>query len=150
MGTIRDVLTSILLQNIKIIEGGPFGNNEKFSKKSHSAKKIEVKNTKIAKGGSFVGFRGSRRRFCFGQVCDISGVFWTSVVQAEQMNKKYGPFAAKKLPTVEVGYFSSKAWSKNSNTKKNALDMNFGQMVVNKMFSQCVVIFLGTLEWSIS
>ena len=33
--------------------------SKNFRKKSHSAEKIQVKNTKIAKGGSFVCFRGS-------------------------------------------------------------------------------------------
>ena len=48
-GILYDFLTSMLLQNITKIEGGPFGLIKKFSRKS--AEKIEVKNTKIAKGG---------------------------------------------------------------------------------------------------
>ena len=44
-------------------------------------------------------FRGSGRRFCFGRGSGIPSMFWASVVQVEQMNKK-GPYAyEKKLPT---------------------------------------------------
>ena len=50
--------------------------------------KSEVKNTKIAKEGSLVCFWGSGHRFCFGRGLDVSSMFWTSVVQVEQMNKK--------------------------------------------------------------
>ena len=53
------------------------------------SKKIYVKNTKIAKGGILSMFRGSGRRFCFGRGFDVSSMFWTSVVQIEQMNKKW-------------------------------------------------------------
>ena len=49
---------------------------------------ILVKNTKIAKGGSLVCFRGSARRFCFGRGSDVSRMFWICLVQVEQMNKK--------------------------------------------------------------
>ena len=51
-------------------------------------KKIEVKNTKIAKGESLVCFQGSGRRFCFGRGSDVSSIFWTCIVQVEQMNNK--------------------------------------------------------------
>ena len=42
----------------------------------------------IAKGRSLVSFRGYEHRFCFGRGSVISGMFWTSVVQVEQMKKK--------------------------------------------------------------
>ena len=54
--------TSIMFQNIKKIEGGPFG-TIKNRKKSYSAKKIQVKNTQIAKVGILSCFQGSGRRF---------------------------------------------------------------------------------------
>ena len=38
-GTLWDFLTSIVLQNIEIKEGGPFGAIQKNQKKSHSAEK---------------------------------------------------------------------------------------------------------------
>ena len=40
-GTLLDLLTYIRLQNIKKLEGGPFGDTKKFSKKSYSAEKIQ-------------------------------------------------------------------------------------------------------------
>ena len=39
-GTLWDLLTYILLQNIKKLEGGPLGDISKFSKKLHSAEKL--------------------------------------------------------------------------------------------------------------
>ena len=46
------------------IEGGPFGTIKKFSKKSLIVpKKIQVKNTQIAKVGILSCFQGSGRRF---------------------------------------------------------------------------------------
>ena len=63
-----------------------------------SAKKIEVKNTKTAKGGSFVCFRGSRRRFSFGRGSDVSSMFRTCVVEVEQMNKKVDLTCIKNYP----------------------------------------------------
>ena len=65
----------------------PFGGIQKASKKSHSAKKIRVKNTK----GGILSYRGSGRRcFCFGRGSGVSSMFWRSVVEVdvEQMNKK--------------------------------------------------------------
>ena len=48
----------------KTIEGGPFGTIKKFSKKSLLVpKKIQVKNTQIAKVGILSCFQGSGRRF---------------------------------------------------------------------------------------
>ena len=72
---------------------GPFGAIQNLLKKSHMPKKIQMKNTKIAKGRSLVCFRGSGRRFCFGRSSDVSSMFWICVVQVEQMNKKSGPFS---------------------------------------------------------
>ena len=60
-------------------------NQKIFEKKSHKAKKYQVKNTKIAKGLSLVCFRASGRRFCFGQgsevfsVLDIRSLSWTEL-----------------------------------------------------------------------
>ena len=51
----------------KQIKGAPFGT---FQKSLIVPKKIQVKNTKIAKGESLARFRGSGRQFCFS--------FWTS------------------------------------------------------------------------
>ena len=81
VGTLWDFLTFIVLQNIakNKTKWRPFG----------AIQKIRVKNTK---GGSLVCFRGSGRRcFCFGRGSGVSSMFWTSVVQVddvEQMNKK--------------------------------------------------------------
>ena len=62
-GTLWDFQTS-MFQNIKKIEGGPFGTIKKFSKKSLIVpKKIQVKNTQIAKVGILSCFQGSGRRF---------------------------------------------------------------------------------------
>ena len=47
----------------KKIEGGPFGTIKKFSKKVSVPKKIQVKNTQIAKVGIRTCFQGSGRRF---------------------------------------------------------------------------------------
>ena len=53
-----------MFQNIKKIEGGPFGTIKKFSKKSiRVPKKIPVKNTQVAKVGILSCFQGSGRRF---------------------------------------------------------------------------------------
>ena len=40
-GTLWDLLTYIQSQNIKKLEGGPFGDITYFEKKSHSAEKIQ-------------------------------------------------------------------------------------------------------------
>ena len=61
---------------------------EKLSKNVSFSKTIQVKNTKIVRGGPLVCFHGSGRRFCFGRGSDVSSIFWTSVFQVEQMNKK--------------------------------------------------------------
>ena len=67
--------------------GDPLVESKKVQKKSHSAEKIRVKNTK-----GVLCFRGSGRRcFCFGRGSGVSSMFWTSVVRVddvEQMNKK--------------------------------------------------------------
>ena len=53
-----------MFQFIKKIEGGPFGTIKNFSKKSLIVtKKIQVKNTQIAKVGILSCFQGSGRRF---------------------------------------------------------------------------------------
>ena len=59
--TLWDFQTSIMFQNIKKNEGGPFGT--KFSQKVNSAEKIQGKNTQIAKVGILGCFQGSGRRF---------------------------------------------------------------------------------------
>ena len=72
----------------KQTKGRPFGVIKKVKKSRIVPKKIRVKNTK----GGILCFRGSGRRcFCFGRGSDVSSMFWTSVVQVddvEQMNKK--------------------------------------------------------------
>ena len=87
-GTLWDFLTSIVFQNIETNERETLWWNQKSSKKSLSAEKNRVKNTK----GGVLCFRGSGRRcFCFGRGSGVSSMFWTSVVQVddvEQMNKK--------------------------------------------------------------
>ena len=87
-GTLWDFLTSIVLQNIETNERETLWWNPKKIKKSHSAEKNLLKK---AKGGvpCFRGF--GRRCFCFGRGSGVSSMFWTSVVQVddvEQMNKK--------------------------------------------------------------
>ena len=86
----RNFLTSIVLQNIETNEGETLWWNPKYFKKSRIVPKtIRVKNTK---GGGRLCFRDSGRRcFRFGRVSGVSSMFWTSVVQVddvEQMNKK--------------------------------------------------------------
>ena len=49
-GTLWDLLTTILIQIIKKLKGDTLVQSKNSQKKSHSAEKIEVKNTKIAKG----------------------------------------------------------------------------------------------------
>ena len=67
-------------------KGRRFGGIQKSSKKSHSAEKNPSE--KHQTGVLF--FRGSGRRcFCFGRGSGVSSMFWTSVVQVddvEQMN----------------------------------------------------------------
>ena len=61
-----------MFQNIKKNEGGTLWYNQKiFEKKSHSAEKIQVKNTQIAKVGILSCFQGSGR----SKVC---GMFWSN------------------------------------------------------------------------
>ena len=63
-GTLWDFQTSIMFQNMKKIERGTLWYNQKIiEKKSHSAEKIQVKNTQIAKVGILSCFQGSGRRF---------------------------------------------------------------------------------------
>ena len=76
--------------------------------------KVKTPTWEIVKGGSIVRFRGSGRRFCFGRGSDISSMFWTSVVQVEQMNNNVDLTRLKTLPTVRVGHFSSKAPTEKS------------------------------------
>ena len=60
-GIFKHLLCSKIFKKLK---GGPFGTIKKFSKKkSHSAEKIQVKNTQIAKVGILSCFQGSGRRF---------------------------------------------------------------------------------------
>ena len=70
----------------KQLNRGPFGAIKKFSKKvSQCRKKSKFKSPKF---GSFECFRSSGRWFRFGRGSDISSMLRTSIVQAEQMNKK--------------------------------------------------------------
>ena len=76
-----------------------------FEKKFIVPTKIEVKNIKIAKGGSLVCFQGSGRRFCFGRGSDVSSIFWTRIVQVEQMNNKTG---TSQVGTISKAQIKSK------------------------------------------
>ena len=63
-GTLWDFQTCIMLQNIKKIEGATLWYNQKnFEKMSHSAEKIQVKDTQIVKVGILSCFQGCGRRF---------------------------------------------------------------------------------------
>ena len=63
-GTLWDFQTSIMFQIIKKkLKGGPLVQSKNFQKKSHSAEKIQVKNTQIAKVGILSCFQVSGRRF---------------------------------------------------------------------------------------
>ena len=53
-GAILELLTYILLQNIKKLEGGPVGDIKKFSKMSHNAEKSRKGAPSVSSG--FVGF----------------------------------------------------------------------------------------------
>ena len=91
-GTLWDFLTSIVLKNIEINEGETLWWNPKKSKKSCIRivpKNIRVKNIK----GGILCFRDfGRRCFCFGRGSGVSGMFWTSVVQVDDVGKS-GPIA---------------------------------------------------------
>ena len=68
-----DLLTCIPLQNIKKLEGGPFGDIKKFSKKSHSTeKKIERGDPLVSSG--FVGY--------VKKVKNERGTLWTKFALA--------------------------------------------------------------------
>ena len=62
------------------IEGGTLWYNKKISKKkSHSAEKIQVRNTQIAKVGILSCCQGSGRRFYnFGWHSKVCGMFWSN------------------------------------------------------------------------
>ena len=65
-GTLLDFLTSIMFPNIKKIEGGTLWYNQQIFEKSLIVpKKIQVKNTQIAKVGIISCFQGSGRRFYY-------------------------------------------------------------------------------------
>ena len=91
-GTHWDFQTFIMFQNIKKIEGGPFGTIKKFSRKCLIVpKKIQVNNTQIAKVGILscfldVGF------IIFDEVLR----FAVSFGRTEQMNKKVDLTRVKK------------------------------------------------------
>ena len=79
-GTLWALLTYIRLQNIKKIEGGTLWYNQKIFEKSLIVpKKIQFKNTQIAKVGIFSCFQGSGRRFySFGWRSKVCGMFWSN------------------------------------------------------------------------
>ena len=68
--------TSILLKNFKNLKEAPLVQSKNFRKQSLMVPK-KVKSTKFAE----VGILSKFLRF------DVSSMFWTSVVQVEQMNK---------------------------------------------------------------
>ena len=89
--------------------------SKKLQKKSHSAEK----NPSEKHQGGILCFRGSGRRyFCFGRGSGVPSMFWTPVVQVddvEQMNKK-GPIALnwrKQTSHCKSRAFSSKTPTKN-------------------------------------
>ena len=81
-------------------------------------------------GRSLVCSRASGRRFCFGRSFDVSSMFWTSVVQVEQMDKKVDPRHLKtrrerpksapylRLKNIQ-GTTIGKIWKKKFFQKKN-------------------------------
>ena len=82
-------LTSFVTQNIETNEReDPLVESKKVQKKSHNADK----NPSEKHQRGVLCFRGTGRRcFCFGRDSGVSSMFWTSVVQVddvEQMNKK--------------------------------------------------------------
>ena len=102
----KNPFCSIIPKNWKL-KRGHFGTIKKFSKKV-SAKKIYVKNTKIAE----VGIHSMFSRFWtsvlfwtmfwrFQYVLDSRSSSWTN-------EQKIGPNTAKKTTTVTVGHFFSK------------------------------------------
>ena len=72
-GTLMDVIAYILLQNIKKLEGGPFGHIKKFLKKSRAVPK-KIQGDPLGTSG-FVGF--------LEKVKNEKGTFWTKSPSAE-------------------------------------------------------------------
>ena len=105
--TLWDFLTSILLQNIKTNEGGPFGAIEKFSKKPKkilSEKHQDSQRGILSMFDVFVVLDVGFVSLCFGRGSEV----------VEQMIKKVELTRLKKLHTVRVGHFFSKAPTKNA------------------------------------
>ena len=74
--TLCDFLPSILLQ-----KAGTLWCNLHFRKKSYRAKKIEVENTKIAKGDPQYVSKILHVGFVLNEVLNVLSVFWESVNQ---------------------------------------------------------------------
>ena len=91
--------------------GNPLMESKKLQKKWHSAEKSPVEKHQE---GILCFWGCGRRCFCFGRVSGVSSMFWTSVVQVddvEQMNKKVDRSRwtdEKKLATVRVVHFLRK------------------------------------------
>ena len=79
-------------------------------------------------------FLRSGCRFCFGRRSDVSSMFWTSVVQVEQMNKNVNHTRIKKLPTVRVGHFSSETTTKNIKRKYGHQCMTKAEKIRHQSF----------------
>ena len=89
---------------MKKLNGGPLGDFKNFPKK------LRFLNSMVPKKNLSKKHQRRDPSYVF-EVLDVDvfvldevpGMFWTSVVQVdvvEQMNKKSGPYASKKLPTV--------------------------------------------------
>ena len=99
----------------KITKADPLMQSKNFRKVSVT-KKFNLKREPM--GRSLVCSRASGRRFCFGRSFDVSSMFWTSVVQVEQMDKKVDPRHLKKITHCK-SRTPSKAPNKFSGVGKN-------------------------------
>ena len=97
-GTLWDFQTSIMFQNIRKNEEGPFGTIRNFSKKRLMVpKKIQVKNTQIAKVGILSRYQVVIKVLDVGLIIlDEALRFAVCFRQTEQMNKKVDLTRVKK------------------------------------------------------
>ena len=103
------------IRSVAKLKGDLLVQSKKFRKKSHSAEKIQVKNTKIAIGRSLVCFRGSGRRFRFRRSSDVFSMFWTWIVQADIFLKS-GP--EKKRKGSGIFWFTKRTYSSLKNLRQ--------------------------------
>ena len=110
--------TSILWRNIETNEGVTLLAQFIISKKVSFAEKKYFQDRQ--KGGFLVldvGFVS----FCFGRGSEVRVILNMRSSSCRTNEQKSGPYASKKLPTVRVGNFSSKA----PTTNKNGTHQNF-------------------------